>query len=111
MNIPSFLNELKRRKVYGTAVGYAVVGWVLLQIGEVTFEPLHFPAWVMTTLVIVVLLGFPVSMVIAWFFVSGLTGFTRDTGSAPAVAQGTSSQAAGESPSIAVLPFVDMSPD
>jgi TolB-like protein/Flp pilus assembly protein TadD len=111
LNLSSFLNELKRRKVYGTAVGYAVVGWVLLQIGEVTFEPLHLPGWAMTTLVIVVLLGFPVSMVIAWFFDVSPKGFIRDAGLAAAVPQDASSDVAVTPPSIAVLPFADMSPD
>ena len=111
LTVPSFLSELKRRKVYRTAVAYAVVGWVLLQIGEVTFEPLHFPGWAMTSLVIVVLLGFPVTMVIAWFFDIGSTGIRRDTGLAPEVAKGESLPTTGALPSIAVLPFVDMSPD
>ena len=46
--------ELKRRHVYTVVATYAVVSWVLLQIGEVTFGPLHLPEWVMSRLVVLV---------------------------------------------------------
>jgi len=42
-----FSAELLRRKVYPVIVAYAVIAWVLLQIGEVTFEPLGLPDWAM----------------------------------------------------------------
>ena len=52
-------SELKRREVYPVIVAYAVVGWLLLQIGEVTFGPLGLPDWVMIALIVVVVAGFP----------------------------------------------------
>ncbi len=107
----SFMGELKRRKVLRAGAAYAVVAWILLQIGEVTFEPLHLPDWAMTALVILVILGFPLALVISWFFDVSLKGFKRDSESGPAASQGASSPTAIASPSIAVLPFVDMSPD
>ena len=51
--------ELKRRRVYTVVATYAVVSWILLQIGEVTFAPLHLPEWVMSRLIVLVILGFP----------------------------------------------------
>jgi adenylate cyclase len=107
----SFFGELKRRKVYRTAVAYAVVAWILLQVGEVTFEPLHLPDSAMTALVILVIAGFPVSLVIGWFFDISSKGFKRDPGSASAATQERPPKATSELPSIAVLPFTDMSPD
>ena len=95
--------ELKRRKVYPVIAGYAVAAWILLQIGEVTFEPLGFPDWAMTGLVIVVILGFPVALVLSWVFDITPTGLRRDT-ERPVVDN-------DDTPSIAVLPFADMSPD
>lgn len=111
LNLPTFLSELQRRKVYRTAVAYAVVAWVLLQVGEVTFQPLHLPETAMTALVIVAILGFPVTMVIAWFFDISAKGFRRDRRPQPVTAGDASLPKTAESPSIAVLPFVDMSPD
>ena len=51
--------ELKRREVYPVIVTYAIVGWILLQIGEVTFDPLGVPEWVMPALIVLVI-GVPV---------------------------------------------------
>jgi adenylate cyclase len=95
--------ELKRREVYPVIVAYAVVGWILLQIGEVTFDPLGVPGWVMTTLIIVVVAGFPVTLVLAWMYDITPQGIRRDRFSAPA-------DATGDAASIAVLPFLDLSP-
>jgi len=96
--------ELVRRKVYPVVVTYAIVAWVLLQIGEVTFGPLGFPDWVMTTLVIVVLGGFPIAVILAWMFDIEPTGIRRDR-------SGEVSEKTDGPPSVAVLPFADMSPD
>ena len=41
----SFFEELKRRKVFRVAATYAVVAWILMQIGEVTFPALNIPEW------------------------------------------------------------------
>ena len=60
--------ELKRRHVYTVVATYAVVSWMLLQIGEVTFGPLHLPEWVMSRLIVLVILGFPIVVVLSWFF-------------------------------------------
>jgi len=95
--------ELKRRGVYPVVAAYAVCSWVLLQIGEVTFEPLHLPEWVMTNLVLLVILGFPLVLALAWFFDITRAGIRLDVGFLPA------SMRHEDRPSIAVLPFVDMS--
>ncbi len=109
--LAGFFEELRRRKVLQAAAGYAVVAWVLLQIGEVTFEPLGFPGWVMTALIVLVIAFFPVIAVISWFFDLTLKGFRKDTGPVVPADTGTQRVAVGASPapSIAVLPFEDMS--
>ena len=53
--LSEFSSELVRRKVYPVVATYAIVAWILLQVGEVTFEPLGLPGWVMTSLVIAAL--------------------------------------------------------
>ena len=73
------VSELRRRNVFRTAALYAVAAWLILQVGEVTFEPLHFPAWAMTLLVVLVIVGFPIAMVLAWFFDLTLHGIKKDT--------------------------------
>ena len=99
-----FSAELLRRKVYPVVVAYAVIAWVLLQIGEVTFEPLGLPEWLMRALVVIAIIGFPVAALFAWMFDIAPSGIRREI---PAEA-GASDDAV---PSVAVLPFADMSPD
>ena len=65
---PSFFAELKRRNVYKVAVTYAVVGWLVIQVSSTVLPTFHAPEWVMQTLVVLVALGFPVALVIAWAF-------------------------------------------
>jgi TolB-like protein/Flp pilus assembly protein TadD len=110
-----FFDELKRRKVVQSATGYAVVAWILLQIGEVTFEPLGIPGWVMTWLIVLAVAGFPVVLAISWFFDLTLKGFRKDSDNrADLITDGdTADREPLETPvlaSVAVLPFEDMSP-
>ena len=64
----SLFAELKRRNVFRVAALYAVVAWVLIQIGEATFEPLGLPDGSQRLLIILLGLGFPVAVVLAWIF-------------------------------------------
>jgi TolB-like protein/Tfp pilus assembly protein PilF len=65
---PSFFSELKRRNVYKVAVAYAVVGWLVIQVSSTVLPTFHAPEWVVQTLVVLVALGFPIALVIAWAF-------------------------------------------
>jgi TolB-like protein/Flp pilus assembly protein TadD len=110
----AFFEQLKRRKVLRAATGYAVVAWVLLQIGEVTFEPLGIPGWGLTLLIVLVIAVFPIVLVVSWFFDLTLKGLRKDTDSGSAAADEARTDlrrpAIPAAPSIAVLPFEDMSP-
>ncbi len=67
MHLRRFFAELKRRNVYKVAVGYGVVGWLVMQVGG--HDPaLHLPDSLTTAVVAVVLLGFPIALIIAWAF-------------------------------------------
>lgn len=100
--LSGFSAELLRRKVYPVIVAYALMAWVLLQIGEVTFEPLGLPDWLMTALVIIAIIGFPIAAVLAWMFDIAPSGIRRDVSN-------SLSRDSDVPPSVAVLPFVDMS--
>ncbi|MEJ2516226.1 MAG: tetratricopeptide repeat protein [Gammaproteobacteria bacterium] len=62
----SLLGELKDRKVFRTTAAYAVVAWLILQVGDVVLDSLPVPANTMTVLIALVGLGFPVTMLLAW---------------------------------------------
>ena len=62
-----FLAELRRRHVFRVAVGYAAVGFVVLQLSEIVL-PAFSAEWALQLVGVFVVLGFPVVMVLAWVF-------------------------------------------
>jgi len=64
----SFFAELKRRNVFKVAAAYIIVGWLIMQAGEVMSPALNLPGWVNSMLAFFLILGFPVAMVFAWAF-------------------------------------------
>lgn len=72
------LKELKRRKVFQVALVYVVMAWGIMQVGELLFEALQVPEGAYTLLVILVLLGFPVAVVLAWAYEITPDGVRRD---------------------------------
>src|SRR5436309_2158227 len=68
MKIDNFFAELKRRNVYKVAVAYAVVGWLLVQIATQVFPFFEIPNWGIRLIVLLIAIGFPIALVIAWAF-------------------------------------------
>jgi TolB-like protein/tetratricopeptide (TPR) repeat protein len=62
----SLFNELKRRKVFRAAVVYAATVFVVLQVADIMLPRLGVPDWAMSLIVLLVALGFPVALVLAW---------------------------------------------
>ncbi len=68
MNPKNFLAELKRRNVYKVAIAYAVVAWLLMQIATQVFPFLEIPNWAIRLVIMLIVIGFPIALVIAWAF-------------------------------------------
>src|SRR5262245_23753137 len=66
VNLTKILAELKRRNVYKVAIAYAVVAWLLMQIATQTFPFFEIPNWMVRAVIVLLLLGFPIALVIAW---------------------------------------------
>src|SRR3954465_1604354 len=64
----NFFSELKRRNVYKVAVAYAVVGWLLVQVATQVFPFLEIPTWIIRLVIVLVVIGFPIALIIAWAF-------------------------------------------
>ena len=77
MSPNNFFAELKRRNVYKVAITYAAVGWLVIQIAVATFPVLEIPTWATRLVVILVLLGFPIAIVLAWAFEVTPAGIRR----------------------------------
>src|SRR5437868_8968860 len=68
VNPKNFFGELKRRNVYKIAVAYAVVAWLLIQIATQVFPFFEIPNWAVRLVVLVIMIGFPVALILAWAF-------------------------------------------
>jgi hypothetical protein len=64
----SFFRELKQRKVYRVALGYALVAWLVVQISATVMPAYHAPEWILPIFITVIALGFVVALSIAWAF-------------------------------------------
>ena len=64
----SFFAELKRRKVHRVALAYAVAAWLLIQVATQVFPFFEIPNWAVRLVVLLLIIGFPVALVLAWAF-------------------------------------------
>jgi len=137
----TFFEEIKRRNVLRVAGGYAVAGWIIAQVVVLMVDAFGLPQWLDAATLIVLFAGFPIAVGIAWFFQwtpQGLRPHAALSADGPALAKAdrrvdyailgglalvaimmavgltTNRPAAAAglaNSSIAVLPFVDMSPE
>ena len=75
--LQSFIQELRQRSVFRAMVAYAVVAWMLLQVADVTFDRLPIPDSAMTVLIVLVIAGFPVTLLLAWGYEITVQGVVR----------------------------------
>jgi len=68
VNSKNFFAELKRRNVYKVAIAYAVVAWLLMQIASQIFPFFDIPSWGVRLVVLLLIIGFPIALILAWAF-------------------------------------------
>ena len=78
MNLPRFFAELKRRHVYRAAVAYAMVAWLLTQVATQVFPFFDIPNSAVRFVIVVLLIGFPIAMLLAWLYEFSAEGFVRE---------------------------------
>ena len=121
----SHFAEVRRRRVLRALGVYFVVAWLLLQVGDVTFEPLGAPAWAQRALIIGLAAGVVPAAILAWIYDLTRHGVKRTLPAADAATAQLDLDAPlpalpGASPAlpapmsaigaVAVLPFADLSP-
>src|SRR3954451_16316708 len=84
MSEGNFFSELKRRNVNKVAVAYLVVGWLLIQVATQVFPFLEIPNWVVRLVIVLIAIGFPIALVIAWAFEATPEGIKRTENVDPA---------------------------
>src|SRR5690348_4810509 len=68
MRIDNFFAELRRRNVYKVAVAYIFAGWALSQGIAQVFPVFDVPNWVIRLIVVLIIIGLPIALVLAWSF-------------------------------------------
>ena len=68
MERKGFVSEIKRRRVLPVAGAYLVAAWVLIQVTDVIVPAFALPNYVVTGVLIVTILGFPITIALAWAF-------------------------------------------
>ncbi len=83
MNLRDFFGELKRRNVYKVAVAYAVVAWLFIQIATQVFPYFDISNDAVRLVVVLIMIGFPIALVIAWAFEMTPEGMKRTENISP----------------------------
>jgi len=103
--LATFLSELKRRKVYHVAVGYSIVGFGVASGAQYVFEIMGFGLAPARLVAVLVILGLPIALVLAWAY-EVRPERPQESHPDPELKQARRELEA----SVAVLPFVDLSP-
>ena len=73
----SFFEELKRRKVFRVVIGYVVGAWVFVQVADLVADNFNAPDRVMQMIIVLLVVGLPVSLILAWVFDITADGIKR----------------------------------
>jgi TolB-like protein/Flp pilus assembly protein TadD len=68
VNLPNFFAELQRRHVYKVGAAYAVAGWLVVQIVTQVFPIFEVSALAQRIIVLVIVAGFPITLILTWLF-------------------------------------------
>jgi TolB-like protein/Tfp pilus assembly protein PilF len=75
----SLIAELKRRNVFRVGVAYGIVAWLLVEVASVLLPTFGAPEWVMKVFTLLVILGLPLALVVAWAFELTPEGIKRES--------------------------------
>src|SRR6478672_4208946 len=111
MDARKFFSELKRRKVYRVAAGYAVLAWLVIQVATQVLPFFEIPVWGVRLVIVAVILGFPVALFLSWAFDLTLGGIVRTEDLEAPKEPAPIAKSPLPEKSIAVLPFENLSDD
>lgn len=113
----TFFKELMRRNVVKVGAAYVIVGWLLIQGASILLPAFGAPGWSEPVFYALVIAGLPIALIVAWAFELTPQGVKRTEALVPPAPEAIQADVApkpaidSRAPSIAVLPFADMSPD
>jgi TolB-like protein len=63
-----FIEELRYRNVFRVAIAYVIASWLIAQVADLSADAFNAPDWVMKMLIVVLLIGLPVALFLAWAY-------------------------------------------
>src|SRR5712672_4047802 len=66
--LPGFFGEVRRRKVYRVAAAYVIAAGGVIQLASAAFPAWELPNWALRLVILLLLLGFPIALVLAWAY-------------------------------------------
>ena len=66
--ITGFFDEVKRRKVYQVAAAYIIAAGGIIQLASAAFPAWELPNWVLRLVIVLLLMGFPIALILAWAY-------------------------------------------
>ncbi len=67
-NLNQFWEELKRRKVFRVLAMYAATAFIILEASDIMLPRLGLPDWTVTFVIILIIIGFPITAIVSWIF-------------------------------------------
>jgi membrane protease YdiL (CAAX protease family) len=83
---PGLFEELKRTRVVRAVLVHGIVAWVVVQVANVFFPALRLPEWTVTLVAALAVLGFPITLALAWIFERTPEGLRRSVATSGRVA-------------------------
>jgi adenylate cyclase len=109
-----FWQELKRRKVIRVLIVYVAVGFAIIEFVDIVSEPLQLPSWALVFAIVLITIGFPLALILAWAYDITPSGIEKteplgsDKEPEKPISPGSTTLVKN---SIVVLPFQNMSPE
>jgi TolB-like protein/Tfp pilus assembly protein PilF len=63
-----FFEEAKRRKVYRVAAAYIIAAGGIIQLASAAFPAWELPNWALRLVIVMLLMGFPIALILAWAY-------------------------------------------
>lgn len=63
-----FIRELRRRAVFRTAGLYVGICWIAIEASSIILPAFEAPEWTMRAIIIAAIVGFPITVVLAWVY-------------------------------------------
>jgi adenylate cyclase len=113
VNLKKYIAELKRRNVFRSAITYLIMAWIIAQVSSIVLPAFNAPPYFIQTLIVILVIGFPISLVFSWVYEFSPKGIrrTKKVDAEKLIEQQPKDQLIKANKKLVVLPFQNISED